>query len=250
MSVVDREQPAQVRDGAQGFVGWASRALATGMVPGLIAGLVAGGVGSRVAMRVMALTSAPAARGLKTDFGATVGEITPGGTVFLLIAGSVLGMLGGIAYLAVRRLLPGRGWVRGLVFGTLLLALVGRLLISPDNPDFLILSPAGLAVAMFAALPILYGLMFVPLQRRLEPVIAGVRNPALVLAPVLVGLIPLVLLGGLGVLVIAGSLLAWALGRSIGEQTRRMLRIAGSVLVAALAIWGGLLFVSGVADIV
>ncbi|HEY3211381.1 MAG TPA: hypothetical protein VGL18_16630, partial [Actinomycetota bacterium] len=250
MSAVHQAQLSRPRRGVMDFLEWASRTLATGMLPGLIVGLVVGGVGSRLAMRVMTLTSEPAARGLETDFGATVGRITSGGTLFLLIAGSVLGMAGGIAYVAIRRLLPGRGWVKGLVFGALLLALAGRILISPDNPDFLILSPAGLAVAMFSALPILYGLLFVPLHRRLEPKIAGVRGPVLVIiTPVLVGLLPLVLLGGFGVLVIAGSLLAWVFARSIGEREQRVLRLAGSALVAGLAIWRGALFVSGVADI-
>ena len=218
------------------------------MLPGLIAGFVAGGVGSRLAMRIMAMTSG-AARGLETDFGATVGEITIGGTLFLLIAGSVLGMVGGIAYVAIRQLLPGSGWVKGLIFGMLLLALAGRFLVSPGNRDFVILSPAGLAVGMFAALPVLYGLLLVPLQERLEPKILGVRRPVLVIVPVSVGLIPLMLAGGLGVLVIAASLLAWWVMRSTGARERRVLRFAGYAALGALIMWRAAAFVSGVAKI-
>jgi len=246
---MDQSQRVRPRGQVLDFLEWASRTLAMGMLPGLVAGLVVGGVGSRVAMRIMTLTSEPATRGLETDFGATVGEITLGGTLFLSIAGSVLGMAGGILYLAIRRLLPGKGWVHGLVFGTLLLALVGRLLVAPDNPDFATLSPAGLAVAMFAALPVLFGLLFIPLHRRLEPIIAGVRRPALLIFPVLAGLVPMMLLGGLGVLVIAASLLVWALSRSVGERDKRVLRIAGYAVVGGLALWRGVLFASGVSRI-
>jgi hypothetical protein len=218
------------------------------MLPGLIAGLIVGGVGSRVAMRVMAMTS-PAAGGLETDFGATVGEITLGGTLFLLIAGSILGMVGGIAYLAVGRLLPGAGWVKSLLFGAVLLALTGRFLVVPDNPDFVILSPAGLAVVMFTVLPVLYGLFFVPLAEHLQPVIAGVHRPVLVITLVLVGLVPLIVAGGLGLIVIAGSLLVWVVGDSIGTRERRVLRVAAYVVLGGLILWRGAAFVSGVAEI-
>ena len=62
------------------------------MLPGLIVGLIVGGIGSRAAMRLMAMTS-PAARGLETDFGATVGEITLGGTLSLLLSRRIAGTL-------------------------------------------------------------------------------------------------------------------------------------------------------------
>jgi hypothetical protein len=187
-----------------GLLGWASRTLATGMLPGLITGLIVGGVGSRVAMRVMAMTS-PAARGAETDFEATVGEITPGGN--------------------------------------------GSFLVSSDNPDFVILTPAALAVAMFAALPLVYGLVFVLLAERLEPMITGVRRPVLLIVPVVVGLLPLILLGGAGLIVIAGVILVWAIGDSIGARQRHVLRYAAYVLVGALVVWRGVVFITGVAEI-
>jgi hypothetical protein len=229
-------------------IDWASRALAKGMLPGFIVGLIVGGVGSRVAMRVMAMTS-PAARGFETDFGATVGEITPGGTLFLLIAGGVVGMMGGIVYVAVRPLLVGNAWVKGLLFGGVLLALAGAFLVSPTNPDFVILSPAGLAVAMFSALPVLFGVLFVPLAERLEPAIVGARRSALVILPVLVGLVPLVLLGGVGLIVVAGSLIVWAIGGSIGARGQRVLRSAGYVVLGAVILWRGAAFVDAVTEI-
>jgi hypothetical protein len=249
MSVIDQVPVTRPRGAAMEFLEWSARSLAKGMLPGLIAGVIAGGVGSRLAMRIMTLTSHPAVRGLETDFGATVGKITLGGTLFLLILGGILGMAGGILYLAIRPLLPLNGWLRGLVFGLLLLAMVGRFLVDPGNPDFLILSPAGLAVVMFSALPILYGLLFVPLHQFLKPRIAGVRRPLVVIVPVLVGLVPLILAGGIGALVIAAMLLIWQPSKSIGEREKRALRVGGFAVVLALVVWRGAAFVSGVADI-
>jgi hypothetical protein len=249
MSMVDEDLRAPARGGLRGFVEWAAPSLAKGMLPGLIAGVVVGGIGSRVIMRIMALTSVPAVRGVKTDFGATVGQITLGGTLFLLILGGIVGIAGGIAYLAVRKLLPGPRWAEGLVFGVLMLALVGRFLVVPDNPDFLILSPAGLAVALFSALPILYGLFFVPLQRLFEPRIEAIGRPWLLVIPVLIGLAPLILAGGVGALAVAGALLVWTLAPTIGDSARRALRVGGSVLVVGLAVWRAAVFISGVADI-
>jgi hypothetical protein len=232
----------------KGFLDWASRGLAAGMLPGSIVGLVVGGLGSRTAMRVMAMTS-PRARGFETDFGATVGEITLGGTLFLLIAGIILGALGGIAYLAIRNLIPGTGWLKGLAFGAVLLALTGRLLVVPDNPDFVILSPAGLAVAMFTALPLLFGLFFVPLAERLEPFLAGVRRPGWVILPVALGVALLIPALGLGLIVIAGTLVAWMIPASFGPRQRHALRVGGQVLLGAAILWRGVVFISAVTDI-
>jgi hypothetical protein len=232
----------------KGFLDWSSRGLAGGMLPGSIVGLVVGGLGSRTAMRVMAITS-PRARGFETDFGATVGEVTLGGTLFLLIAGVILGALGGIAYLVIRSLIPGTGWRKGLAFGVVLLALTGRLLVVPDNPDFLILSPAGLAVAMFAALPLLFGLFFVPLAERLEPFLGGVRRAGPVILPVALGVALLIPAFGLGLIVIAGTVLAWTFRESIGAREHRVLRVGGQVLLGAVILWRGAEFIGAVAEI-
>ena len=156
--------------------------LASGNLAGLIAGLIAGGIGSRLAMRVLALTS-PDARGTITEADEVVGRITLDGTLFLLMAGAALGMAGGLAYVAIRRWLPSRG--AALAFGLLMLALSGGLLVDPDNIDFAILDPAWLAITMFALLPILFGLMIVPLQAMLEPLLTKSRSgpvTALILA--------------------------------------------------------------------
>ncbi|MGH2790024.1 MAG: hypothetical protein ACRDJ0_03455 [Actinomycetota bacterium] len=173
--------------------------IASASMAGAIAGLVAGGMGSRLAMRVLAMTT-PGMEGATTEADATVGQITTGGTFFLLLFGTALGVGGGLVYLALRRWLPAR-W-RGLAFGLLLLALTGPLLVDPDNPDFIILEPAWLGVAMFAALPVLFGLIAASLQARLEPFFTRERSRSATIAVLILGLLPLALGGPVAVAVV------------------------------------------------
>src|SRR3990172_5179550 len=71
------------------------RALTVGTLSGFVAGLIAGGVGSRIAMRIVAITAGDADQGAITDAEEVVGEITAGGTIFLLFIGGGAGALGG-----------------------------------------------------------------------------------------------------------------------------------------------------------
>ena len=57
---------------------------------GCVTGIIVGGVGSRVAMRVLAVVNGDKA-GVVTDAGNVAGEITAGGTIFLLVVGVVPG---------------------------------------------------------------------------------------------------------------------------------------------------------------
>ena len=190
----------QKSPGMKEFTARFARAMAVGMLPGALAGLIAGGVGSRLAMRVMAATSTAAVQGTETEFGAIVGEISFGGTLFLLIAGAILGAVGGLSFMAIRRLLPWTGWARGLAFGLLLLGVFGRLIIDPNNFDFDVLDPAALAVVLFAAIFILYGLLLVPILERLEPSIR--RAPPWLWMPLLAVILLPLLLSGVGGLVL------------------------------------------------
>src|SRR3990172_3212792 len=144
------------------------RALTAGTLSGFVAGLIAGGVGSRIAMRIVAITAGDADQGAITDAEATVGEITAGGTVFLIFLGGMTGALGGLLYLAVRRWLADAGRWRGLVFSALLLAIYGSSIIDGDNPDFDEFGSPGLNIAMFASLFIIFGLLVAPLFERIE----------------------------------------------------------------------------------
>src|SRR3990172_1411502 len=85
------------------------RAVTAGTLSGFVAGVIAGGVASRIAMRIVAITAGDADQGAITDAEATVGEITAGGTTFLLFVGGGAGALGGLLYLAGRHRLADAG---------------------------------------------------------------------------------------------------------------------------------------------
>ena len=151
-----------------GFASRYARTLGATMVAGLVAGFVAAGIGSRLTMRILAVTTHPLPAGFRTEAEAQVGKITTGGTVFLLLIGAVLGAGGALLYLALRRWLPGSGWSRGIVFGLLLVALLGRKVVDPGNKDFQFLTPKPLALALFSSLFIAFGLLVVPLVERFD----------------------------------------------------------------------------------
>jgi len=152
------------------------RALTAATLSGFVAGLIAGGVGSRIAMRIVAITAGDADQGAITDAEATVGEITAGGTVFLVFVGGGAGALGGLLYLAVRHWLADAGRWKGLVFGLLLLAAFGSAIIEADNPDFDRFGYRTLNIAMFASLYIIFGALLPPLFDRVE---RGLPRPSL-----------------------------------------------------------------------
>ena len=126
--------------------------LAGCLAAGLAVGVVIAGLGSRLVMRLLAVAD-PDARGSFTENGNQVGDITVGGTLGLVtFVGIPIGFLAGLIVFAVRRWLPaGQPW-RGLAFSAVLLALLGGTVIDPDNIDFRLLEPAGLAIALFGLL--------------------------------------------------------------------------------------------------
>lgn len=212
--------------------------IASGNVAGFVAGLVAGGVGSRLAMRILSITS-PEARGATTEAGEVVGEISLGGTLFLLVVGALLGVGGGLAYVALRRWLPSKG--TGLVFGLLTLAASGRLLVDPDNIDFVILDPAMLAIAMFASLPVFFGLIVVPLQARLEPFFTRPRSKVATVAVLAAGLLPLALGGPIAValMVLIAAVLLLARSQRVRELwDTSTVDIYGRALLGAAGVFG------------
>ena len=230
----------QKSPGVKEFTARFARAMAVGMLPGALAGLIAGGVGSRLAMRVMAATSTTAVQGTETEFGAIVGEITFRGTLFLLIAGALVGALGGLSYMAIRRLLPWTGWAGGLAFGLLLLGVFGRLIIDPNNFDFDVLDPAALAVAMFAAIFILYGLLLVPILESLEPSIRRAR-PWLWIPLLGMTVLPFALTGVGGV----GLVVAFGIGFAVAASSGwKRISENAAVMLAARALLG-LIFLLG-----
>jgi hypothetical protein len=148
----------------RGHVRAASRPVAAAIVSGFVAGIVVGGVGGRVSMLVLRLTSDPSLLGLKTDDGFTIG-IVSSATIFLLLLTAIGGMLGGLLYLVVRAWLP-RG-TRPWLFGALTGLVGGAVVIRPGGLDFTVLDPLPLAIAMFVALPVAYGIAVSLLGERL-----------------------------------------------------------------------------------
>ncbi len=146
----------------------AAREIARGGLAGLATGLVMGGGGGRLAMRIAALLD-PAARGITTEAGATVGEFTLEGTVGLVFFGGIFTGIGlAVIWVVVRPWLPGRRAARILVAGVVGVALGGRFAIDGRNSDFFILDPAWAQAAIFIVLAAVTGMAVVVVDRWLE----------------------------------------------------------------------------------
>ncbi|MFN2526990.1 MAG: hypothetical protein ABR505_12140 [Actinomycetota bacterium] len=187
---------------------WSVRRLGAGIGAGFLVGLIVGGIGGRLAMFVLRLTSDPLLRGVETDDGFRIGAFTQD-TLFLLLVGGALGVLGGLFYLTVRSWLPARR--RPLLMAALAATVGGSLVIHPDGIDFRVLDPLSLALAMFILLPGLYGFAVSVLAEKLLLVAEGPRFAGLVWSwfPVLA----LFLAGPIGLVVLIVMGLGWALNR-------------------------------------
>jgi len=219
-----------------------ARPVAAAAVAGFLTGAAVGGVGGRLAMFVLRLTSDPALRGLKTDDDFTIG-IFSGATLFLVIVTTVLGILGGLVYLVVRGWLPepARPWL----FGGLTGIVGGATVIRPDGIDFTLLEPLGLAVAMFIALPAVYGVaVSLVVERFLARDSAFARSRAWIAGLVL--LLPLGFFGVVGLGVLALILAVVLLGRAAPEiaslwTSPPVAWIGRAGLVTIAILWGAAL---------
>ena len=133
--------------------------MAAAAVAGGLTGLLVGGVLGRLAMRLLAATSPVSAQGGITDDGAVVGVVSLSGSVALALFCLQVGALIGLVLLLARRVLPSTP-ARRAAGSAVLAATVGGALFVHGNGsfDFTALGPAWLAVALFVALPLLYGL--------------------------------------------------------------------------------------------
>ncbi len=136
---------------------------------GIILGALVGGVGGRLAMFVLRLTSADSVRGVISDDGFEIGQITLGGTYDLILVSAGIGVIGAGGYALVERWLIGPGWFR-LVTAALGAGLVvGSMLVHADGVDFTLLGPVWFAIALFIAIPALFGGVVGPLLNWFRP---------------------------------------------------------------------------------
>jgi hypothetical protein len=161
--------PTEFSRGARGSAARALRYVGVSLAAGLAAGVLAAGAGGRLVMRLLAATS-PEAKGSITEASEIVGRITVDGTLgFFVFVGLPAGFLSGALYALVGPLLP-PGRVGGVALGALLLVLAGTRLdpLRADNPDFLIVGPAWLAVITFTALGLFQGMLVTALAARMS----------------------------------------------------------------------------------
>jgi hypothetical protein len=138
---------------------WLNATLTSGGIvslAGVLTSLVWGGFGGRIAMRVLVLTSPDSVRGVTSDAGFEIGEVSFA-TIFLFafvaIVGGLIGFIGGL----LRMVTTGPPRLVGAGVGVTCGVFFGAFLVAPDGVDFQILEPAWLAVALFVALPALWG---------------------------------------------------------------------------------------------
>ncbi len=153
--------PSSVRDLSVGH--WRRRGLA--FLIGAGVGLLIGGVGGQLAMRVIAHAD-PSTFGLGTASGATIGTVTVGGTLDVVVKTGILGGgFFGLTYLWVRRYLP--RW-RAFAYGLALTIVATGINVGGNLHDFEIL-PRALSVVLFATLFFTYGVVVARSVDRLVP---------------------------------------------------------------------------------
>ena len=132
------------------------------VVAGIPVGVVVVGIGSRLAMLLLRVTSPEQVRGVESDDGFTIGQITLAGTYNLLMLGAAVGIIGAAAYRTVAPWLIGRTWFRRVTTAAASGAVVGSMLIHADGVDFTVLKPTWLAIGLFIALPAAFGALIGP----------------------------------------------------------------------------------------
>ena len=163
------------------------RDIARGGISGAIVGIVVGGLGGRVVMRVAAILH-PDAVGALTENGNRIGDITMGGTLFLVLFGLISCAIAGVLWVIVSPWIPGQTGVRALLTAGIAIATGTPLLIIGRNPDFVILDHDPGVVALLVALVGLIGLSIALLDswldRRLPHAVTGRKGPAVFYATV------------------------------------------------------------------
>jgi hypothetical protein len=214
----------------------ALRRLAVASIAGAVVGLLAGGVGGRLAMSLLASLNSEDA-GTVSDDGFTMGQVTLGGTLNLLLVGTVLGVLGAGIYLAVRDLRVGPAWFRAASIAIGVTVVIGAFLVHSDGVDFTLLEPTYAAIGLILAIPFVYALALPPLADRWLRADSALMTTTNRL--VFVALVPWVfpLTPAAAVLV-----LGWVVVRSINatrsSRTRALLPWLGRLALAAVFAYG------------
>jgi hypothetical protein len=163
------------------------RDIARGGISGAIVGIVVGGLGGRLLMRLAAVLHADAV-GAFTENGNRIGDITLGGTLFLIVFGLIFGVFAGVLWVIVSPWIPGHTGVRASLTAGIAIAIGTPLLIIGRNPDFVILDHDPRVVSLLVALVGLIGLSIALLDswldRRLPHAVTGRKGPAVFYATV------------------------------------------------------------------
>lgn len=210
------------------------------LVGSIIAGILVMGLGGRLMMRVIAATSDERAQGTITDMDAVVGEVTFGGSLgLILFVGTGAGVIAWIGRLVLRRWMPDRSLVAGLLAAGIGGGLFARnsSLLEPSSIDFAILSPTWLAVLMILFLLVTFGMLSVVLADYCSPRWPPASTPMgrLALAPLAL----LIVIPPLAVALLVGTVARARLDRA-GSATSPLARFdpIGHTLVLLGAIVG------------
>jgi hypothetical protein len=179
------------------------------VLAGIWLGALIGGVGGRLAMLVLRLSSPSSVRGLISDDGFLIGQVTLKGTYDLIGVGALIGVVGAVAYRWVDHWLIGPGWFRQVTSALGAGAVVGSMLVHTDGVDFRVLQPRGLAVALFVLIPAVFGFFIGPLEKLLSRPEAWVnrgRRGWILTLVTLVAIPPLVIVTAF----VSAFMLAWA----------------------------------------
>ena len=134
------------------------RLLAIAVIGGFSAGLLSG-LWMRLAMRIAGALTIERNRGLLTESDAVVGEFTLGGTIFLSMTVAVVGVAGGLVYMAIRKWLPTQRLLRAFSFGVLLFIVFGFIVMDEHNPDYQRFGPTWLNVGTLSLTYLVFGVL-------------------------------------------------------------------------------------------
>lgn len=222
------------------------------VLAGFVLGIPVIGLGSRLAMFVLRLTSSDSVTGATSEDGFTIGEFTLAGNLNLLMMGLGFGMLGAAFYLIVKPFLVGPAWFRRISTGVGSGIVVASMVINPDSVDFVFLSPKWLAVSLFVALPVIFGIAIGPVVDRIADRDAGAANDgrAWVLPLALLAPFPL---SWIFAAVIAAVMALWLAFKGASGQERVVApaaRLVVQVAFVAIAAYGLVALLSDVDAIV